>query len=430
MHKNIGAFTTLFLAIAAAMAASSASAGAVPGTQTQGAAQPAQDQSGVSNQSTAGADQADKPRSRTDATTLGTVVVTATRRSETLQKVPMAVSVVTYQDIQRKHLQDFADYAADVPGFNVVSSQPGITELSIRGVASGSGQPSASVGVYIDDTPFGSSSVFAGGAALTPDIDPADLDRLEVLNGPQGTLYGAGALGGVVRFITIAPDTQDFSGRVQVGGSSVSGGGTGFDVHGMVNLPLVKDKLAIRANVYDTTTPGFIDDAGLGKKDVNESRVKGGRASLLWTPTDTTSLRVTAMAQNLSSDGAPSVALDPATLKPVYGDLQQRAAAGSGLFAAQYRLYNATFNTDFGWAKLMSSSSYSTLDSSSSQDVTSLLFLGPQANGQPYGTLEQQPVLQTKATQEFRLTSPTSETVEWLAGAFFTHETGKLAQDI
>ena len=223
MHKNIGAFTTLFLAIAAAMAASSASAGAVPGTQTQGAAQPAQDQSGVSNQSTAGADQADKPRSRTDATTLGTVVVTATRRSETLQKVPMAVSVVTYQDIQRKHLQDFADYAADVPGFNVVSSQPGITELSIRGVASGSGQPSASVGVYIDDTPFGSSSVFAGGAALTPDIDPADLDRLEVLNGPQGTLYGAGALGGVVRFITIAPDTQDFSGRVQVGGSSVSG---------------------------------------------------------------------------------------------------------------------------------------------------------------------------------------------------------------
>ena len=432
MHKQIGGLTTLFVAIAAAMVASSACAES--STATARAAQPDQDQPDGSNQSTAQVKPADSSQNQSDATSLSTVVVTATRRSETLQKVPLAVSVVSNYDIQRKHLQNFSDYAADVPGLNVISTQPGFTELSLRGISSGSGQPSASVGIYIDDTPFGSSSVFAAGAALTPDIDPADLERVEVLSGPQGTLYGAGALGGVIRFITIEPDSEDVSGRVQVGGSSVSGGGTGFDVHGMINLPLVKDKLAIRVNVYDTTTPGFIDDAGRGKKDVNESRVKGGRASLLWTPTDKTSLRLTAMAQNLNSDGTPSVALDPVTLKPVYGDLQQRAAAGSGTLAARYRLYNATFKTDFGWAKLMSSSSYSTLNAVTVLDATELLYLGSLGltlpNGQPYSTLEKQPVHQSKVTQEFRLSSPDSQTVTWLGGLFFTHETARGTQDI
>jgi iron complex outermembrane receptor protein len=433
MYKNVGAFTTLFVAIAAAMAVAPLSAETAASTPAPAPA-PAQDQAGVSTQSTVGAKPSNGSQNRSSATVLSTVVVTATRRSETLEKVPLAVAVVTNYDIQRKHLQNFSDYAADVPGLNVVSSQPGLTELSLRGISSGSGQPSSSVGVYIDDTPFGSSSVFAGGAALTPDIDPADLERIEVLSGPQGTLYGAGALGGVIRFITIAPDTQTLSGRVQVGGSSVDGGGNGFDVHGMINLPLIKDVLAIRANVSDTTTPGFIDDAALGKKGLNESRVKSGRASLLWTPTDKTSLRVSVLSQNLGSDGTPSEALDPVTLRPVYGDLQQRNAAGSGTFDAHYRLYNATFNTDFGWAKLMSSSSYSTLDSVSNADATSLLALSSLGltlpNGQPYGTLEQQPVHQSKVTQEFRLSSPDSDRVTWLGGLFFTHEIGSVIQNI
>ncbi|MGN6789131.1 MAG: TonB-dependent receptor [Rhodanobacteraceae bacterium] len=367
----------------------------------------------------------------TTVTTLGTVVVTANRRDETLQQTPMAVSALTYHDIQRQHLRDFSDYAASVPGLGAISLGPGMTELSIRGIASGSQQPSASVGVYVDETPFGSSSVFAVGSALTPDLDPADVERIEVLRGPQGTLYGAGALGGVIRFITIPPDTENYSGRLQLGGTSVDGGGNGFDLHGMVNVPLVRDKLAVRANVYDETVPGFVDDAGRGKTDVNESKVKGGRVSLLWTPTDKTSVRVTALAQNLSAAGSATVALDPDTLQPVYGDLQQRSAElGGDAFDAHYRLYNVTLNTDFGWAKLMSSSSYSKLDAVTNVDATPLLFLGPQANGQPYGTLEQAIIPQTKVTQEFRLSSPKSQTVEWLGGVFWTRETGNNAQDI
>ncbi|MEO9078111.1 MAG: TonB-dependent receptor, partial [Rhodanobacter sp.] len=410
------------------MAAPAVCAEGAPADLAQAATQPATDASGAVNQSS-------RPHAKTStnqapATQLGTVVVTANRREETQQNAALSVSVLSYQDIQQQHLQSFTDYAGSVPGLNVISQQPGNTELSLRGISSGSGQPSASVGIYIDDTPFGSSSVFAGGARLTPDLDPADLDRIEVLSGPQGTLYGAGALGGVVRFITIAPNTESFEGRVQLDGSSVAGGGSGFGAHGMVNLPLITGKLAFRANVYDRTDPGFIDDAGLGKKDVNESRVKGGRFSVLWTPTDKTSLRLTALVQNLNSDGVPFVALDPGTFKPVYGDLQQRGAARAGTWDVQYRLYNATLNSDFGWATLMSSSSYGTLNTVNTTDASTLLDLGLQANGQPYGVLEDQPTGQTKVTQELRLTSPKSETVEWLGGVFFTHEIGSADQII
>ncbi len=292
--------TRLTRAILLALLGASAQAWAQDAALPQDSAQGAQAQSGAVDPSTQKNIKKDSTTNRADSTELSTVVVTATRRSETLQKVPMAISALTNDDIERQHLQNFADYAATVPGLNAVTAGPGRTELSIRGIASGSGQAVGSVGTYVDDTPYGSSSAYAVGAALTPDIDPADLERVEVLRGPQGTLYGAGALGGVVRFITSPPDTQGTYGRLQVGGNSVSGGGTGFDVHGMVNLPLAPN-LAVRANVYDTTTPGFIDDAGQGKKDVNETRVKGGRASALWTPTEQTSLQLTALVQNLNA---------------------------------------------------------------------------------------------------------------------------------
>ena len=429
MRRYVGAFGILFVAITAALAIGPAVAAGASGHADGAAQQTPQDQN-----STAAQTATPSPRANRTApiTQLGTVVVTASRRAETQQNVAMPVSVLSYYDIQRQNLQDFSDYSATVPGLSAVSSGAGLTELAIRGIASGSGQPSASVGIYVDDTPYGSSSVFAVGAATTPDLDPADLERIEVLRGPQGTLYGAGALGGVLRFITIPPDTENFSGRVQVGGTSIDGGGNGFGLHGMVNMPLVKDKLAIRANVYDRTDPGFIDDGGLGKTDVNESRIKGGRVSLLWTPTEKTSLRLTALAQNLSREGNPTEALDPDTLLPIYGDLQQRSAAlGGDAFDGHYRLYNMTFKSDFGWANLVSSSSYSTLNAVTNADATPLLYLGTQGpGGPPYGTLEQAIIPQTKATQEFRLSSPTSQTVEWLGGVFWTRETGNNEQNI
>jgi len=433
MYKNVGTFTKLFLAIAAATAASSVGAEVASGAPKSIATPVEQAQSSDVDQSTQDAAKKDGAVDRASATQLNTVTVTATRRTETLQKVPLPISALTDDDMTRQHMENFADYAAAVPGLSAVGT-PGMTSLSIRGISSGSGQAVASVGTYLDDTPYGSSSAYAVGATLTPDIDPFDLQRVEVLRGPQGTLYGAGALGGVVRFITTPPNTQNVEGRLQVGGSSVSDGGNGFDVHGMVNLPLVADKLALRANVYSTTTPGFIDDAALGKKDINETSTDGSRASVLWTPTDKTSLQVSMLAQNLSTGGNQDVALDPDTLKPVYGDLQQRQAnLGRDALDAKYRVYNATFKSDFDWANFTSSTSYSTLDATIALDATALLPIGPifgytLPDGTPYSTLQYQPVHQSKVTQEFRLASQEDQTVTWLGGMFFTHEIGNVEQ--
>jgi iron complex outermembrane receptor protein len=438
MHTKVGAFTTLFVAIAAAMVASSVCAEAASGAA-------AQDQSGTVGQTTQQKPKATTTADQSQATQLGTVVVTATKRDESLEKVPMAISAVTDQDIERQHLQNFADYAANVPGL-VAMGQPGLTVLSVRGIASGSGQAVATVGTYIDDTPFGSSSAYALGAALTPNIDPRDLQRVEVLRGPQGTLYGAGALGGVIRFVTTPPDSTSLYGRLEVGGSSVSGGGSGFDVHGMVNVPLIADKLAFRASVSDATTPGYIDDAAQGTTNINKTKSKAGHFSLLWTPTDKTSLEVSALLQNFSFANGNDVTVDPATLKPMYGDLQQRGAnLGGNAFAEQYRLYNATFKSDFGWAKLTSNTAYSTMSALLNDDVTSVaeaqgfygllgVDLGAGTPGIPpsgtWGVLERQPANQSRFTQELRLASPDDQTVSWLGGVFFTHEIGNVDQVI
>ncbi|WP_130617936.1 TonB-dependent receptor [Dyella amyloliquefaciens] len=447
MAKNVGKFTPLFIAIAAAMAVSSVSAESASGAAAQGVAQSAPAQSGTdgqADQQTTAAPK-DKAVDQANATQLGTVLVTATKRSESLEKVPMAISAVTDQDIDRQHLQNFADYAASAPGL-VAMGPPGQTVLSVRGIASGSEQSVATVGTYIDETPFGSSSAYAGGAMLTPNIDPHDLQRVEVLRGPQGTLYGAGALGGVIRFITTPPDATSAFGRVEVGASDVSGGGTGFDVHGMLNVPLIADKLAFRASASTTTTPGFIDDAAQGTKNINETQSHDGNFSLLWTPTDKTSLQLSALVQNFSFANPNDITVDPVTLKPLYGDLQTRTANfGGDAFVEKYRQYNATFKTDFGWAKLTSNTAYTTLDAKINTDVTSIaaaqgwygllgMDLGAGTPGTPpsgtFGILEFQPTTQTKFTQEFRLASSEDQAVSWLGGLFFTHEIGNVDQII
>ncbi|EIL94062.1 TonB-dependent receptor [Rhodanobacter spathiphylli] len=392
---------------------------------------PPQDASG------AGAGQQSSPAAAGSAPTdLGTVIVTANKRSERLQDVPMAVSALQGLQLERESAVSFADYATRVPGLNVISSGQGRTQLVLRGITSGSGQPNSTVGTYIDDVPFGSSTVYAAGSVLTPDIDPADLERVEVLRGPQGTLYGSNTLGGLVKFVTTPPDATRAYGRVRAGVSSVEDGGTGSDVHAMFNVPLAADKLALRINAYERHDPGYVDNVLTGKRDVNRAKVSGTRAQLLWTPSDTVSLRLSALAQNLGSDGAGlvdgGVDVDALTLKPIHGDLQQVRSPGTGQFRLKYRLYDASLNADFGGAKLFSSTSYGTLDMNSNADITAAY--GPLLNplfGLPNGGYSLvNPMTLDKFTQELRLQSPETQTVEWRAGVFYTREKTTAHQNI
>lgn len=372
--------------------------------------------------------------SSTAATDLNAVVVTANKRSERLQDVPMAVSALGGSQLERESALSFADYAARVPGLNLISSGAGQTQLVLRGITSGSGQQSASVGTYVDDVPYGSSTIYSIGGVLTPDIDPADLQRIEVLRGPQGTLYGSNTLGGLVKFVTTPPDTTRASARIRVDASSVAGGDTGFGTHAMFNIPLAEDRLGLRVNAYHRTDPGYIDNVASGRADVNGATVSGTRAQLLWTPTDKLSLRLSALAQNLDSDGLANggVDVDPATLRPIYGDLRHDHPPGTGMFKVKYRLYAASLDADLGWARLVSTSSYSTLGKNSNTDITQVE--GPQLNpylGIPNGGYSLlNPIALEKVTQELRLQSPEQQTWEWRTGLFYTHEHSSNRQSV
>lgn len=357
---------------------------------------------------------------------LGAVVVTANKRSELAQSVPMAVSTVSGGDLRREGANSFVDYATQIPGLNVISSSAGQTQLVLRGITSGSGQANSSVSTYIDDAPYGSSTVYAEGSLLTPDIDPSDIERIEVLRGPQGTLYGANSLGGLVKFVTTPPDATSAYGHASLGYTHVDGGGSGFTERAMVNLPLVANKLALRVNAYDRDDPGYIDNVLTGTSNVNKDKASGGRFQMLWTPTGKVSVRLSALGQNLSSSGLANtgVEVDPATLKPLYGYQKQSRAAGTGLFKIQYRLYDLSVNADLGWATLVSSSSYGSQKVNQDGDVTTAY--GPLLNpvfGLPNGGYSvSQPITLGKFTQELRLQSPAKQLFEWRVGVFYTRE--------
>ena len=382
----------------------------------------------------ASADASTRHATAARATQLGTIIVTANKRSERLQDVPMAVSVLDNARLERQNAVSFTDYATQVPGLNLISSGEGWTQLVLRGVTSGSRQPNATVGTYIDDTPYGSSTIYAAGSMLTPDIDPSDLQRIEVLRGPQGTLYGSNTLGGLVKFVTTPPDTTQASARIGFNTSSIEGGGSGYGAHATVNLPLVTNKLGLRVSVYDRDDPGYIRNITTGQAEIDKAKVSGARAQLLWTPNENVSVRFSALAQNLNSDGLANqgIEVDPATLRPIYGWREQARAAGTGLFKIKYRLYDLSVNADFGWAKLISTTSFSTLGFKENTDITSLYgpVLNPLFGLTNGGYSELQPIALNKITQELRLQSPADQTWEWRAGVFFTHEHSSDKQDI
>src|SRR4051812_17847769 len=141
------------------------------------------------------------------------VVVTAQKRSENIQNVPAAVSVVGGQTLDQLHATQLTDIGSYVPALQINSSgTPGQTSISLRGIAPVG--PGATVATYIDDTPIGSSSAYGGGIAFALDLLPYDVQRLEVLRGPQGTLYGASSMGGLLKYVLTTPSLDQFEAEV------------------------------------------------------------------------------------------------------------------------------------------------------------------------------------------------------------------------
>lgn len=366
--------------------------------------------------------------SASDENTLETIVVTAEKRVERLQDVPMSVTALSGAELDRLQARDFSDYAALVPGLSLQTAQPGNTRLTLRG--QNAGGDGSTVAVYIDESPFGSSNALANGGFNTGDFDTWDMQRIEVLRGPQGTLYGANSEGGLLKFVTNAPVLGSLSGAAEVTGESVDHGSKGGDVHATLNLPL-GDIAAFRISGFEQDVPGYVNDPLSGARDLNDGHKEGGRASLLVDPTDALSIRLTADSQQAKYNGTNLVDINPVTLQPLYGNLtQERSLQEPSSF--KYENYNATIDWSPGPLSVLSSTSYSILDTDTDLDATPLygglagaLFGLPSA-----GALLDDNVSLDKFTQEIRLTSPSTNTLEWQVGGFYTRETSVLNEHL
>jgi outer membrane receptor protein involved in Fe transport len=364
-----------------------------------------------------------------DSDALTTIIVTAEKRSEPLKDVPMSVTALSGDSLDELQARSFADYAAMVPGLSITSSQPGLTRLTLRG--QNSGGVGSTVAVYMDESPFGSSNALLNGSIITGDFDTWDLQRIEVLRGPQGTLYGANSEGGLLKFVSTAPVLGKFSGEAELTADGVTGGGNGGAVRGVVNLPM-GDKFALRVSGYGEEVPGYIDDPSRGKKDVNEGHKQGGRAALLWEPTDDLSIHVTATSQQSKYDGTNTVDVDPVTLQPVHGDLTQQRNLDEPS-ESKYENYNATIDWNAGPFSVVSTTSYGILNFDYVTDATSILAAPGLTFGEALGGIglyEDNNAGLKKVTQEIRLASPSSDRLEWQVGGYYTHEDGSLLQHV
>ena len=358
------------------------------------------------------------------ASSVTEVMVTAQRRRQRLIETPVPVTAIQSATLQRTGAVEFQDYLARVPGFQDISSREGETQLILRGITTGP-QTNSTVSTYVDDTPFGSSSIFAAGGSLTPDFDPSDLQRVEVLRGSQGTLYGANSLGGLLKFVTTPPDTTGYHGRIEADGQTVDHGGLGDGLRGLINVPLITDTLAVRVSAFDRFDPGYINDLPADRHNLNGTRIEGGRGSVLWNATDRLTVRLTATVQNLRGSGAPNEDVNYTTLQLLYGSYQQRRSIAEVL-NNKYRVYNGDVRYDLGFGNLISSTSYSTLRSSNNVDVTAALgaALGEALGFSNLGVNEPEPIRQSRLTEEVRLESKAGPRFDWQVGFYYDRERG------
>ena len=349
------------------------------------------------------------------------VVVTAQKRSERLIDVPESVAAVSATDLAKLNATEFRDYANTVPGLEFTTQGAGQNQISIRGVTTGTPAASQTVGVYVDDVPYGASASYGMAGGLALDQGLFDLDHIEVLRGPQGTLYGASSLGGVLKYVTVAPDTRTYGGTVQAGVSSTHYGGVNYNGDFALNLPLVEDKAALRVDGYYSRDGGFIDNIGLGQSDVDRSRTYGGRIDLLLKPIDHLSVRIVGAAQNIERGGQATADynLDGS---PRYGGLEQDRIVDEP-FGQQFRLVSGTIKYEFRNIALTSVSSYQTVGSQFVSDFSSLYVPLLGAAGIPLGSVGVTDSPDTrKFVQEIRLQSTSRGFFEWIVGGFYTSE--------
>lgn len=361
------------------------------------------------------------------------IVVTATHRASSIQDVPFSVNAQTAEDLERTGSQSIEDLSRNVAGMSVQNLGPGQSQVSLRGVSAGQivrDQPGVKeqVGIYLDDSVI-SLSLF------TPDLDLYDLNRVETLRGPQGTLFGSGSVGGTVRYITNQPNLDDFSASIEASANTVTDGGEGGHLKGMVNVPLVPGAVAFRGSAYYTEYGGFIDalrEGGGRDEDVNDGSRAGFRAALAMQLTPNLLVTPRLVYQHVESNGfnreeVYNLFANPytTTRTPVQiGDREQFLLLDEE-FSDETTLADVTVNYDAGAVNFTSITSFINRSILVSRDASALtgsvsVDLGyPSAAVLLPSNLRDTTDLQ-QFTQEVRLASDGNGPFQWLVGAFYS----------
>lgn len=369
------------------------------------------------------------------------VLVTARKRSETLQDVPFSIAAMTESRLKNTGATNLETMAANVAGISIQNLGPGQSQVAIRGVSAGQivrDQPGVKeqVGVYMDESVI-SLSLF------TPDLDFYDLNRVEVLRGPQGTLFGSGSLSGTVRYITNEPTfDEEVSGSVSVGGETVDEGEEGYNVKGHINIP-VNEKLAIRGVMYHERFAGYIDarqpnDAtnqpdGEVKEDVNDGKRRGFRIGAKFEPTDKLSIKPRIVWQDIEMNGFNrvdnyNVLANPYTTSRTrvqIGDLEQFTQFEER-FEDQFRMMDLEINVALDEMTLTSITTQTDREILVLRDATALTgFVNAASFNEPESVYTLDAALADTTdidmvTQEFRLSSDSDSHLQWVAGVFYS----------
>ncbi len=370
----------------------------------------------------------------------GDIIVTAQKRAERLIDVPVAISAISADTLTSQNINRLSEYFDRVPGLQYSNQR--VSGLALRGVTTG-GATAPTVALLIDDIQFGGTT--GTGQPPLPDFDASALSRVEVLRGPQGTLYGASSLGGLIKYVLKEPDTSKLSGRVELGGTAVAHGGTGYAVRGSINVP-ISDWLAITASGFKREDAPYLNNANvaaLKAKEVNTRDVWGFRGAALIKPSANFRILLSALRQKqdamnsdlaITAGGVPvciecTLATSPTratavtTFEPVYGDLTINSL--DSINNAKFQLYSARGELKLGGVTITSISAWSRADNVITSDVTKVFGgLLKAVYGLPTApTVQIANADQThKFSQELRLGGDIGSSFSWLAGGFYTVE--------
>ena len=367
------------------------------------------------------------------ASGLEEVIVTASKRAESLQEVGISITAISDRDIQNMGIDSYLDFAVRVPNLGTAFQSDGRFDAnspSLRGVfGSGDKSSSATTGFYIDDVPVT--------AALQPRV--LDLERIEVLRGPQGSLYGARSMGGTIRLITKQPSLDETSGSIHTSVSSVADGGENYVVDGSLNIPLVEDKLGLRIAAYSGSTSGIYDrvydptwlnyqtgEESLGttpafsrNEDVDDEDYYGGQIALKWMATENLSITPKFMYQKIDADGLPFADVDAENMEtPRFFDSEEPGQD-------EWWIASVVVNWSVSAGDITSSTAYYERETAEfEEEHTFLDFIYGAAVEVPITPLES--VLETTSeyenfTHETRFTSSSDGPVNYTVGVFYAN---------